>query len=202
MLVDDLTAVRFDHLRVIKRVENAQDGSAVWECKCDCGESRTIRGTALRAGRHKSCGCMSPKFKANDPRNAGYSHLREYRIWRGMVDRCSDLTGKKSHLYAAKGIRVCERWNTFPDFLADMGKCPKGFTIERIDGNRGYEPSNCKWASRVEQANNTTRNVMLEFKGRRQTISQWATELAIKSNTIVYRIRRGWSIERALSKTN
>lgn len=195
----DMAGWRFGKLLVLDRAPNNARGTSMWNCLCDCGERRLIEGTGLRAGRNKSCGCASPRFECSRFKKHGMSGTRTYSIWRGMHTRCTDPKASKAHLYVLKGIKVCERWNDFENFLADMGVAPDGLTIDRIDGDRGYEPGNCRWADRITQGNNTSANHKLTINGRTQTISMWAREIGMKSNTIVYRIRRGWDAEKALT---
>lgn len=200
MAAKELIGARFEKLLVIGREANAPDGSARWRCVCDCGEQRVIFGTALRADRHRSCGCASPRFNAERLTTHGMSRTRTYTIWVGMRNRCSNSArGKSRALYFEKGIRVCARWESFECFLADMGKAPAGLTIERANGSKGYSKSNCRWATPREQANNTTRNSIVTHGGVTATVATWADRIGVKPNTLVYRLRRGIPLERALS---
>lgn len=199
MRYKEMLGTRFGKLLVTERAGNLKDGTATWVCVCDCGQKRTIAGTKLRAGKHKSCGCSSPRFTSESRSTHGMSRTRIYQIWSGMNKRCSqNAYGKLKRLYFEKGITVCDRWKSFTNFLQDMGMPPIGSSIERIDGSKNYEPSNCRWATSQEQANNTTRNHFIEHEGKKQTISQWARELGIKPNTLMYRIKRGLPIHKAL----
>lgn len=199
MALKNILGYRFGKLLVVDRAESLPDKTAVWKCVCDCGQERLIAGTGLRAGRHKSCGCSSPKFTKDRTTTHGRSKTRTYLIWLHMKARCSaKAKGKLKKLYFDKGIRVCERWKDFLVFLSDMGEAPPKHSIERIDGNKNYEPSNCKWATSIEQANNTSRNSVISYLGKSLTISMWARELGIKPNTLLYRLRRGIPLERAL----
>jgi hypothetical protein len=201
MALQSLKGIKFSKLLVKERSSNLKDGSATWLCICDCGNERIIAGTALRAGRNKSCGCASPRFTTERVVKHGKSQSRVYRIWNGMKKRCSENSfGKSRKLYYLKGIKVCDRWQNFELFYEDMGDPPDSYSIDRIDGNGNYEPSNCRWASAKEQANNTFKNKKIEFDGEIKTISQWAEHLNIKPNTLLYRLRRNWSIERAFKK--
>lgn len=201
MVLKDMTGSVFGALTVINREKNLADGTATWRCVCKCGEIRKISGTSLRAGRHKSCGCMSPRFTSAAVTTHGMSKSRIYKIWQGMLGRCSTAaTGKLKKLYYDKGIRVCNRWQIFENFLEDMGEPLLHQSIDRIDGSKGYEKSNCRWADKKMQANNTSSNLVIFLDGVSMTASEWADKTGIKANTIVYRIRRGWSPERALSK--
>ena len=121
-----------------------------------------------------------------------------YKVWVQMWQRCVNPNVPNYHIYGGKGIRVCNRWKEFEHFLEDMGERPRGATIDRIDGNLGYTPSNCRWASRIEQNNNTAKNRWVTFKGRRQTVSQWARELNLHKTTILRRLNSGWTDKEAL----
>jgi hypothetical protein len=125
---------------------------------------------------------------------------REYAIWQAMVQRCTNPTSVNFHKYGARGITVCDAWRDYSTFLADMGRRPSNeHSLERIDNERGYEPGNCRWATVKEQANNTRWNRRLTLNGETLTVAQWAERTGMKSNTIIYRLRRGWSDEKALT---
>lgn len=125
----------------------------------------------------------------------------EWRSWRSMKTRCClKLKRPEGKRYWSNGITVCDRWlESFANFLADMGPRPEGTTLDRINNAGNYEPGNCRWATKDEQANNQTSNVILEFNGERQTVSRWARHLGIGVSTIRFRLRSGWSVERALT---
>ena len=193
---------KFNRLTIVDiKPAPKKDGRTIAVCKCDCGNNTEIRADLVVSGNNKSCGCLYSETRGQTNRIHGMWNSRTYRIWCGMKNRCSaTYTGQKAHLYSEKGIRVCQRWrDSFEAFIEDMGKAPAGFSIERIDGNLGYEPGNCRWATPKEQANNSTRNKRIELDGETRTIAQWADKLGMKSNTLVYRVRRGWSPERALT---
>lgn len=199
MAFKDMTGKVFGKLTVVHREANAKDGTVRWFCQCECGETRIVHGTSLRAGRHKSCGCASNRFTTERVTTHGCSRKRIYRIWLGMFYRCSDKAiGKVRKNYFEKGIRVCERWWKFENFLEDMGFPEDHQSIDRIDGNKGYEPSNCRWATMIEQANNTSANHVLTHNGRSMTVAMWAREIGVKQNTLLYRIRRGAPLDEAL----
>lgn len=173
---------------------------AAWSCECECGGFVVVRGAYLRQGRIVSCGCRKRETQYPSlPLPMGLTKTRGYRIWDGMKRRCEQPT-KKQHLYMGKGIKVCERWQDPLAFLADMGQPPAGASIDRIDGDKDYSPENCRWATPKAQANNSAANVRLAFDGRTMTISEWAESTGIKANTLVYRIRRGWSVADALTR--
>lgn len=132
----------------------------------------------------------------NQPRH-GMSGTRIHRIWSGMLYRCRSGRG----IYGRRGIAVCDRWHTFENFYADMGRPPSRFhSIDRIDNDGDYEPNNCRWATRTQQARNTSMNTILEHDGREMTIAGWSEETSIKASTICVRIYKlGWTISRALT---
>lgn len=115
-----------------------------------------------------------------------------------MRSRCHGLRHGAYKHYGARGITVCERWKDFRNFLADMGECPAGKSIDRIDVNGNYEPQNCRWATSQEQNNNKRNSRLLEFNGRIQTLTQWANELGVPRDRIDSRLDRGWAVSKAL----
>jgi hypothetical protein len=123
------------------------------------------------------------------------AHSAEYRIWHGILQRCTSTSGKKAHLYAGRGISVCERWSSsFENFLEDMGPRPgPGYSVDRYPGQNGdYEPGNCRWATPKQQARNMRSNRFVEFEGERITIAELAERHGLRWPTVAYRIARGW----------
>ncbi len=116
-----------------------------------------------------------------------------------MVQRCHNPNTKKFHLYGGRGIVVCDRWRKFENFLADMGERPEGMTLDRIDGDKGYDPKNCRWATSKQQSRNTTQNVVLEHAGASRCIAEWSEITGIARGAISGRLRRGWSVRDALT---
>lgn len=131
--------------------------------KCICGNITKTRIDHWASGHTKSCGCLLKKH--------GASKTKTYRSWAKMKFRCRDIN---NHYYGGRGIAVCKRWEDFSNFLIDMGERPKGKTLDRINVNGNYSKSNCRWATKLEQANNTRNNKFIEFNGEIKTISQWA----------------------------
>lgn len=202
MAIKNMTGKRFGKIFVISKegiYGSAQH--ATWRCLCDCGTQFIAVGASIRAGRTQSCGCQSRNnwFCSEKVITHGMSGSRTYRIWRGILQRCKTVTSKKAHLYALKGISICPEWYSFVAFLHDMGEAPDGMSIDRIDGSLGYCKINCRWATPKQQGNNTSANKILSFDGKTMTASLWADHVGMKPNTLIYRIRRGWSTEEALT---
>lgn len=123
-----------------------------------------------------------------------------YVSWAQMRSRCSNPNVPEYAHYGARGIKVCERWNSYEAFLTDMGERPARHSIDRIDVNGDYEPSNCRWANRETQASNTTKSALVTIDGETATIAQWVRRLGRNSSTVRVRIHRGLSPEEALLK--
>ncbi len=159
MKVKTLIGLRFGRLTVAGRAGSDARGEAIWSCRCDCGKATEVRGSTLRNGESQSCGCLRLEL-AHDRPGAGLRHGHSYprsptyRTWRSMLDRCETPGTNGYAKYGQAGITVCSRWHNFEAFLEDMGVRPTGKTLDRIDNSKGYEPSNCRWATPKEQAAN------------------------------------------------
>ena len=119
----------------------------------------------------------------------GMSNTREYHSWEKMKERCMNPRNIRYPRWGGRGIEVCDRWMRFENFIADMGECPEGYQLDRIDNDGNYEPENCRWASREEQMNNRSCCIYVEYEGRKQTIAQWARERGFKFQTLLQRIK-------------
>jgi hypothetical protein len=151
---EDLTGKRFGRLIVISRTENA--GKRIsWNCICDCGKEKVVTTGNLK-GKTKSCGCMRAEMVTTSNITHGLSKKSEYSIWKAMISRCYRKTTSNFIHYGGRGITVCDEWkNSFEVFYSDMGDKPsEEHTLDRIDVNGNYEPFNCKWATKKEQARN------------------------------------------------
>lgn len=190
----DLAGCKFGRIRVIKPVdEKCESGKHKrWICICDCGKFKVCYSDKLLKGDNKSCGCI----------NHGKTKTRLYHIWAHMKDRCYNSKGQNYHLYGERGITICDEWlSDFMNFY--KWSMAHGYSdelsIDRIDNNKGYYPDNCRWTNMKIQANNTRSNHLITYLNETKTLTEWAEQLGIKSNTLLYRLRRGWTVERAFT---
>ena len=147
----DMTGKVCGRLTVLE-VAGSKRGQQTWRCKCECGNETIAYGYDLRTGHKASCGCLYAERK---PRlTHGMTQTPTYNSWASMRSRCNNPRNQDYAGYGGRGITVCERWNSFEAFFADMGEMPEGYSIERVNVNGNYEPSNCKWIPMAEQALN------------------------------------------------
>ena len=200
MELPDLTNKRFRKLLVIKEiVHKRKNGGRLWLCQCDCGSLVERTTGELNAMRRCSCGCR----RSNS--NGGWSRgkrTRLYITWCNMIDRCYNTNSANYKNYGGRGINLCDEWRgdfeRFANWALNNGYTDS-LTIDRIDVNGNYEPSNCRWATPKQQSRNKRNNHLLTFNGYTCPITEWSEKLGIKNTTIHERLRRGWSIEKTLS---
>ena len=198
----DLTGQRFGRLLVIRRDESRKK-AAYWLCKCDCGNEKVVQGCHLRSGATVSCGCFHDESARKCKTKHGMSYSRLYRTWESMRDRCSRENQKGYVNYGGRGISVCPEWrDSFEAFYewAMATGYRDDLTLDRIEVNGNYEPSNCRWIKNKDQQNNRRNNRFLTFNGKTQTIAQWAEEIGVEWWVIYDRLKNGWSIERTLTE--
>ena len=163
----ELVGMRFGRLVVIVRSKTSSRRSA-WLCKCDCGEQKVVIGQNLVKGKTRSCGCLQREEQSERIKksNTVHGHNRAGRgnqsptwnSWSSMKKRCNNENHVSYQSYGGRGIKVCDRWNVFDNFLEDMGERPNGKTLDRIDVDKGYFPENCRWATLSEQQKNKRNN--------------------------------------------
>ena len=187
----DLTGISFGNIRVIKEgdpcfVGTKRDCRARWLCRCVCGKEWLVRTSNLTAGNTVSCGCVSRT-------KHGLYKSPEYSAWRDMIRRCTNPNCKVLEHYGGRGISVCDSWKKFENFYGDMGPRPSSsHTLDRIDNGKGYEPSNCRWATRLTQSRNTRRCVSVFYLGREMVLSEAISMSGLKASTVMGRRRLGW----------
>ena len=194
---DNLTDKVFGRLTVKKYLYTDKHRKSVWECVCDCGQTVNVKRGELVNGDTKSCGCLQRETITTRSTTHGLRKSRAYRAWGNMMSRCYNVRGKEYKHYGARGIKVCKMWHKFPNFYEDMSECPAGYSIERINVNGNYEPNNCDWIPRNKQNRNKRNSRLITFNGETHCLSEWAERLGIKPDLVKYRLRYGWSVERA-----
>lgn len=197
----DRTGHRFGKLTAIRSMKRPERPKAVyWICKCDCGNETVVFVGHLTHNHTTSCGCHHLKRASESHYKHGHSGnggkrkaSTEYESWCKMKERCCNPENPSFHYYGGRGIKICDRWlESFQNFIDDMGSKPPGMSIERIDVNGNYEPSNCKWATRYEQSNNRRNNIRVEIGGVTKNLTQWCVELGLNKGAIHGRLAKGW----------
>jgi len=194
---------KFNRLTILSDApKKASNNNARVFASCECGTIKDYVRSEVMHGGTKSCGCIRLEISNSETHGhtKGKSFSPEYYSWTSMITRCTNEKSRYFSCYGGRGILICDRWMKFENFLADMGKRPDGMTLDRFpDCNGNYEPSNCRWASKKDQANNTRRNSFFEYLGITKTIAQWSDEFGLTRNTLIARLYRlKWPIERAL----
>lgn len=198
---EDLTGKKFGRWIIVSMLDG-QKAKAI----CECGTESEVWTPNLKHNKSLSCGCLSQEINSrpNPAMSArltthGQSKTPIYKVWASMIARCTNSTLPEYHNYGGRGITVCERWLRFENFIADMGQRPSDkHSIDRINNDGNYEPTNCRWATKKQQCNNTRRNRIIVFNGEARTIAQWSELLGIRYHTIRGRLRRGATVEKAL----
>lgn len=199
----DITGKRFNSLVVIKRLENAKGGVVRWECLCDCGNITAVRGSNLKNGAVKSCGCRREDAgKLNSTH--GMSKSKLYRKWAGMKQRCYNNSIASFKDYGGRGIKVCNEWKdsfeTFRDWALSHGYSDD-LTIERIDTEKDYCPNNCMWIPFNKQQGNRRICYSFVHNGESKNLADWCRDLNLDYYMVHNRIYKlGWSFEKAISE--
>lgn len=204
---ENLKGRKFNKLQVIDFYGNKK-GRTYWKCKCDCGKVCILEAYKIKSGHTKSCGCLgienkkmlykySIKHKKMD--------TKLYRVWQNMKRRCYTPSSNSYKSYGARSIIVCKEWRD--DFLnfynwAVANGYKENLTIDRINVNGNYEPNNCRWATMEEQANNKRNNVFINYNGEKLSINQWSKKTGIKRETISWRLKHDFPLEKVFSKEN
>lgn len=200
----DMTGKKINMLTVLYRSENLK-GRTRWHCRCDCGKELDVDYGSLKKGQY-SCGCFTSARIREKKSTHGKSDTRLFNVWAKMKERCCRKTHKSYIDYGGRGIKVCPEWlNDFSAFdewamangydeNADFMKC----TLDRIDPNGDYEPSNCRFVSMKVQCNNRRNNHYILYKGEKHTIAEWSDITGLSFDTIYRRLKLGWNDGQAL----
>jgi hypothetical protein len=194
-----LSGKKYGRLSVLYRLDKRDTDCFQWMCLCDCGGYKITKQTYLIKGTTQSCGCLHKEGVSMRNTSHGYTGTYTYKKWRGMITRVNTAnTNEKNKCY--RDIKIDPRWLSFKNFIFDMGECEKGFSLDRINNNEGYNKDNCRWIPIERQAANTSRNIFTVFNGITATLSDHAKQQNIKPDVVFDRINKlGWSVEDALS---
>lgn len=205
----DISGQRFGRLVALERVGRtlAPNGTrqSMWKCRCDCGNETVVKYIALISGNTKSCGCgeIENRYVCNRKKRKSassafnISDLEKHplrKIWKSMLMRCNNPHVKNYNNYGGRGIKVCERWSGnlgFENFVKDMGERPDGTTLDRIDVNGNYEPTNCRWATAEQQMNNRTDNSRITLNGESITCAQLCRRYGFYYTYVAHQLRYG-----------
>jgi len=168
------------------------------KCKCICGNEVVVRKPHFTNNHTKSCGCLNKEKTSKLNKTHGLSKSSTYKSWMSMINRCTNKNFTNFHNYGGRGIKVCERWLKFDNFLLDMGIKPsKDFQIDRIDNDGNYELNNCRWSSRIENCNNKKNNIKYNYKGQLLSVSEISRLSGITRSRISnWKNRSNYSVEK------
>ena len=204
---DEIIGKQFGYLTVTKQVDSNKNNQICYECLCDCGNTTIVTKNHLVTGHTKSCGCYKGRMCSSANFKHGQAGKRLYNTYYHMKRRCFNLKDKEYHRYGGRGITVCDEWlgkNGFENFYswAMNSGYQDNLSIDRIDNNKNYEPSNCRWATPEQQMNNVNYNVRLTYNGETHTIAEWSRIIGIDQDTIQSRIKYyNMPVEKALFKS-
>ena len=194
--------MKFNYLTAIKRADYpSKSKEQFWLFRCDCGNEKILSKSKVKTGHTKSCGCMMPKLCSDANKKHGATiggFTKEYSTWCGMRQRCYYKKSNHYYRYGGRGIKVCDRWlESFDNFLEDIGKIPKGYSLERIDNNGNYCPDNCTLIPLNMQKRNTSKSFILTYKCITDSLINLCEKFDKKYSFVYQRIHQGWSIEEA-----
>jgi hypothetical protein len=203
---NDLTGRRFGRLTVLeisdKHIKPSGQKCNMWKCKCDCGVIKTVWATSLSSGETLSCGCLRDEKSIEASTTHGLSKFEhaEYKTWLSMKSRCNNQNNNDYKNYGGRGIKVCDKWSGemgFKNFIDDMGKRPgSNYSLDRINVDGNYEPTNCKWSTKIEQNQNKRTSIIVIYNGTDINLMELARTLDINYATLKKRYRAGWTIEK------
>lgn len=195
---------RFGRLVVKEYLGYSSGWNRLVRCVCDCGNEKVTHLHNVERGLTKSCGCLHKEIASQANTKHGHSKrgkwTPEYRAWSCMLTRCLNPNARMYPRYGGRGITVCNRWMTYENFYQDMGARPtSSHSLDRIDNEGHYEPGNCRWATRKEQARNKSSNTWLEVNGRRMILVEACELYGISHSRVRGRIKAGWTVHDAVT---
>ena len=185
--LDKLIGKKFGKLKIVGLSSSDKNKCRRVITICDCGKTRTVLLSALRYGHTKSCGCSR--------RTHHKTKTKIYAIWRAMLQRCYNKKSPAWEWYGARGIKTSKKWLNFENFYKDMGEKPDGMSLDRINNDGNYSKSNCRWATRAQQARNTRLTKKIFYLGQSKTAGEWAEEFGLKKYTVRNKLIAGWTMD-------
>lgn len=194
----NLIGNKYGRLTVVS-FEGIHNRHTHWNCECECGNKTIVTSCNLVKGNTLSCGCLHKEKTKMINRTHGLSKHRIYRVWRAMINRCEDKNNIMFHRYGARGIKVCDEWHKFENFIKDMGIPGEHIDIDRIDNDQGYFKSNCRWVTRSKNSRNTSKTIMVMWNGKDVPLVALAEEYGLHYKCAYKRYRSGWTIDEIVS---
>ena len=198
--ITNLDGKTFGRWRVLAYFGSTKHHASLWVCVCSCGTEKVVSSAGLNSGRSRSCGCLHKEVVGRMKTKHGKHKTAIYSVWRSIKGRCLNKSDSAFPYYGGRGITVCKRWMKFENFYADMGEPKPGMSIDRIDNDRDYRPSNCRWVDRNTQMRNTRANRMLTAYGKTKCAAAWCEQFGLNKGTLKWRLSAGWPVERAVSE--
>jgi hypothetical protein len=208
---EELIGLKSGRLTIQKIVGVSASRKRLVQCRCECGNTKTINISQFRSGVIRSCGCLLQETARKNMKRVrhlgegnrlrhGQTDTPEYYIWRTMKGRCLNPNNSHFRRYGGRGITIADRWRLFDHFFADMGKRPSPrHQLDRIDNDGPYAPENCRWATPKQQGNNRSTNVKITHDGETLTMAEWARRKGMNRMLLFQRLKKGWTVEKALN---
>lgn len=206
--IKDISGKTFGRLTAVRLTGGKSVHGMLWHCRCECGSAAIVVASRLITGHTRSCGCLSLEA-ARKPKRVTHGHTRnknkasasEYHIWSSMKQRCINTSNASYSRYGGRGIGFCQEWDAFESFYSDMGPRPSSqHSLDRVDSDKDYSKSNCRWATHLEQQNNRSGTRKIHLNGEVLTSSELSRRFNIPAATIRSRIDAGWAIEDVISR--
>lgn len=187
----NLSGLRFGRLLVISVADN-RNKMTRWNCLCDCGKTTVVFGNSLRRGLTQSCGCYKRDWTISQFTTHNKTESHEYKCWCTAKQRCFNPHCARYKNYGGRGITMCDEWrDSFEQFFLDMGPCPEGKELDRINNDGNYEKANCHWTDRKTNMRNRQNALKATYDGQTLPLKEWVERTGIRYETLIYRMRRG-----------
>lgn len=190
---ENIIGKKYNRLTIVENLPDRKHKTRMVKCLCDCGNYSVVQLSNMQSGHTKSCGCLNIETLKNVKH--GMCHSQEYKSYHKMLERCYNPKANNYEDYGGRGIKVCQRWlESFENFFADMGLRPSPkHSLERKNNDGIYEPLNCRWATKKEQANNRRSSTRYQYDGLDMTQAQWSEYLKVPYGKLIFHLNHGVS---------